>query len=240
MKCKLGALVTQASGSVGGHTIQHSKGGMQIRKKPLPRPTISTHQYFIRSINFQLKKAWVDLTPSQRAEWTLYAISHKILSEGLNPHILSGQALFYKYNGYLLNYGFSLISNPFLWSYPYLGSELVTNGDFLSDTDWSKDPGWLIIPPNSVADAGPYKYIRQPMNTDPGKTYVCICNIVSIQSGFPIFSSATFGSTLLVPGRIGYHVQHKFCTINGNNFLFGTSSYGLVGIIDFLSIKEVL
>ena len=145
MKCKLGAIVTGASGSVGGYTIQHSKGGMQIRRKPHPGKSRSTSQYFVRSINYQLHKAWKELTSDQRNLWNDYAKHTPILSAGPDPRPLSGQAFFMKAQGDALFNNSPPLSSPYHYYAGPLGPENVKEGTFNSSFYWSTSPYWSIL-----------------------------------------------------------------------------------------------
>lgn len=68
------ALVTQASGSVGGATFAHNKGGLYIRARSIPTNPSSAQQQVVRNAMAQLTSRWTDtLTAAQRAAWTVYA-----------------------------------------------------------------------------------------------------------------------------------------------------------------------
>ena len=54
-----------------------------------------------------------------------------------------------------------------------LGSELVTNGSFTTDSDWSKGSGWSIANDKASYDGSGtgYQYILQSITTTSGKLY---------------------------------------------------------------------
>jgi hypothetical protein len=68
------SLITQASGSVGGATFSHNRGGMYVRSRATPTNPGSAFQQVIRGFVAALTSAWNDtLTPAQRAAWDTYA-----------------------------------------------------------------------------------------------------------------------------------------------------------------------
>lgn len=119
---KFGSLVTAGTGSLGGHTIQHSKGGMQLRNKPISRNQPSESQRLIRSINPLLQKGWRDLSDTQRKVWNDYA-----------PAPLSGHAFWMKCMYYYYYSGKELIwlnNHPilksFTWPAAFINVQLST------------------------------------------------------------------------------------------------------------------
>ena len=53
------------------------------------------------------------------------------------------------------------------------GSELVTNGDFATDTDWTKTNGWTISGGKANrSGATTNTYIGQDFNVEQGKKYI--------------------------------------------------------------------
>ena len=63
-----------------------------------------------------------------------------------------------------------------------LGSELITNGDFATDSDWNLSSESNIINGELVIDAldGSYQYAQQNFNTIEGQTYIVQFNITEI------------------------------------------------------------
>jgi len=118
-----------------------------------------------------------------------------------------------------------------------LGPELVTNGNFSSDTDWLKGPGWSIsggIATLDVRYGGSSGLGSTSMSVTPGKTYKVVVNVISRSSGFRLYDNN---------GVIAYGLNV------GENVFFRTvtsSSYqvtplglsGSTGSIDSVSVKE--
>lgn len=67
-------LVTEASGSIGGITASHNRGGMYFRGRVIPVNPGTPQQAVIRSHMSQLTSLWLNaLTAAQRAAWDTYA-----------------------------------------------------------------------------------------------------------------------------------------------------------------------
>lgn len=99
-RIKFGAIVTDGSGSLGGHTLQHSEGGNQIRTKPLPNSSPTSPQYNIRRKIPCLQYSWKALSAIQKTVWNRYAVDHDIRSRKGDHEILSGHSLWMKYQYY--------------------------------------------------------------------------------------------------------------------------------------------
>jgi len=135
-RIKFGALVTSGSGSVGGHTIQNSKGGMQLRTKPSYKGRPSFAQSLIRSYNSKLQEGWRLLTDTQRKEWDTFAFSHSISNQKGTDHFISGHSLWLKYNFEYISHNLPFISSPFLYTGVFPGPELILNGSFVDESIW--------------------------------------------------------------------------------------------------------
>lgn len=73
MKIK-SALLTQVSGSLGGLTGSHNKGGMYFRARSIPVNPASSFQTVVRNALADLVSRWADtLTTAQRSAWATYA-----------------------------------------------------------------------------------------------------------------------------------------------------------------------
>lgn len=67
------ALVTQASGSIGGMTAAHSRGALYLRSRGGMTNPNSPAQQSVRTILANLQIAWqVNVTPAQRSAWETY------------------------------------------------------------------------------------------------------------------------------------------------------------------------
>lgn len=93
------ALVTQVSGSVGGMTGSHNKGGMYFRSRTIPTNPNSSQQQTIRSTVADLSNRWTNiLTPAQRAAWDVYAANVLLPGPLGDPRPVSGLNMYVRSN----------------------------------------------------------------------------------------------------------------------------------------------
>lgn len=96
-RIKLGPVVTDIAGSVGGMTIQRNKFGMTMRAKPLPLYSETPAQYTIRRNIAYLQYSWQALTDAQRLQWNRFLDFSGQTIRRDRSILLSGQALYLKY-----------------------------------------------------------------------------------------------------------------------------------------------
>lgn len=104
-RIKLGSIVTDLSGSAGGHTIQNSRSGFILRNKPQIAYSLTPAQYSIRSINKTMQAGWRSLSNQSRKVWNYYATNTPVFNRSGEKHPLSGHSLWIKYQFvYLFNH----------------------------------------------------------------------------------------------------------------------------------------
>ena len=96
-RIKLGPLVTDIAGSIGGATFQRSRFGMTMRAKPLPLYSETPAQYLIRRLIVFLQYSWQGLSDAQRLQWNRFLdFSGQTIRRDRSIK-LSGQTLYIKY-----------------------------------------------------------------------------------------------------------------------------------------------
>jgi len=104
------ALVTQVSGSVGGMTGSHNRGGMYFRSRAIPTDPLSTMQQAMRMYLGMLSTYWGEtLTAAEQEAWNLYAANVTVIGPLGDPITLSGQMHFIRSNTARLQAGLSQI-----------------------------------------------------------------------------------------------------------------------------------
>lgn len=109
-RIKLGSIVTDISGSVGSATFQRTRYGMIMRNKPIPPSSRTELQYNVRQKIISLQNSWQALTADQRRQWERFMdFSGQTIRRSASV-LLSGQALYLKYQIFRLLYDQSLLT----------------------------------------------------------------------------------------------------------------------------------
>lgn len=93
------ALVTQVSGSIGGMTGSHNRGGLYFRARTIPVNTNTLQQQAVRGALANVATSWgSELTAGQRAGWNVYGDNVPIFNALGDPLFLSGVNHFVRSN----------------------------------------------------------------------------------------------------------------------------------------------
>lgn len=170
------AILTQASGSVGGATYSRNRGGMYIRARSVPTNPSSAFQETVRALVASLTTAWVStLTAAQRSAWNVYAenvLMPDSLGEARN---IGGLGHYIRSNVPRMQAGLSRIDDgPTVYSLPTFTAptiDAITAADddaditFTAADDWATETGGALIiaasrPQNVSINyfTGPYRY----------------------------------------------------------------------------------
>lgn len=103
-------LVTQASGSFGGLTASHNRGGMYLRARTIPTDPATEFQTVMRANMQSLANHWLGtLTPAQREGWATYA-ANVTLTGPLGDQInVSGMNMYCRSNLCILQAGMTRV-----------------------------------------------------------------------------------------------------------------------------------
>lgn len=130
-------------------------------------------------------------------------------------------------------------SNGLIQTVGFFGNDLVINGDFSTDSDWSKGTGWTIEGGAANKSAGTQSDLDQFQVTTLGKKYKVKLTVSNITGG-------------ILTVRLGQGSSNNIGTIeaNGTYVFYGTVSADLrlrlranatfSGSIDNVSVQEVL
>lgn len=102
---------TQVSGSVGGLTYAHNRGGMYTRARSIPVNPSSTSQTVVRANLATLVTYWgTTLTDAQRTAWNNYAANSPVTDKFGDSMLLSGQQMFVRCNSVRLRGGAGIVA----------------------------------------------------------------------------------------------------------------------------------
>lgn len=115
-------LITQASGSLGGLTASHNKGGMYLRARAIPVNPQSAQQTAVRNALSQLTGAWLGtLTQAQRDAWAVYAANTLLPSKLGDPRQIPPLAQYVRSNVPRIQAGEAAINDaPTIFNLPVL------------------------------------------------------------------------------------------------------------------------
>jgi len=132
-------------------------------------------------------------------------------------------------------------SNGLIQTVGFFGNDLITNGDFTTDSDWVKGAGWSIEGGVAVCDgtqtAG--TFLRQDGTYTNGVTYK-ITFTVTVTGGSIVARLQSGGATVLGPVIENSGTYTQYLTSTGNNDFRFRGSTGFVGTVDNVSVEEVL
>ena len=123
-----------------------------------------------------------------------------------------------------------------------LGSELVTNGDFASDTVWTKGDGWTITGGLAVRSPAAFgSELTQPISLVAGRLYR-VEYTISAHSAQSVRLQFNGGTTVLGTLRAANGTYVEYLTaVSGNNTLsFACGSAAASLSIDNVSVREVV
>lgn len=90
---------TQASGSIGGITYSHNRGGPYTRSRAIPTNPGSSRQQTVRNLLSQLTSAWQGvLTSAQREAWKVYDANVTLMNPLGDPIHIGGLQHFVRSN----------------------------------------------------------------------------------------------------------------------------------------------
>jgi hypothetical protein len=93
-----GALVTELKGSIGGTTFQTNKYGFSAKNKSFPGSFQSPGRLKMRQALNHVVQLWSTLTDAQRTQWSTFATTFPQPTKHNSSAMLSGYALFVKFN----------------------------------------------------------------------------------------------------------------------------------------------
>lgn len=243
---KFGSLVTSASGSIGGSTIQGSRQAPIMRNKPQQTYSCTAPQALIRGYNKTMQAGWRALSDQDRKIWNHYAEANKVGMLKEPDKVLSGHSLWMKYQYDALSKGAPFMPDPSEYPGPYLGPELIKNGSFDSGANWNLSSCWSIfggkIHYNDLSNCAGRQNVMFTLN-DPYRVAFDISNAtpqghfgVSRFGGGLAFSAPLNGYLLYANGIYSFDVTCQVATIQVQ--LYATTA-GSVFSLDNFSVKRI-
>ncbi len=115
---------------------------------------------------------------------------------------------------------------------------LVTNGTFDTDTDWSKGSNWTISGGSATSDGvNATSNLSQVITSFSGKTFLVEGNASNVSQGFAYVSLG--GSDLQIVVNSSGAFKHYVTISSGNSTLFISGRNNFIGSIDNVSVQLV-
>lgn len=131
-----GPLAGAVSGSQGGVTFSHNKGGPYFRSRAIPTNPASSFQLNARARLAAFSQAWQGLTDAQRQAWVEWARQNPIVNALGHAVLMSGQQAYIKLNTRIALAAGTAIVVPPITAAPPAFASAVQDGDIgLGDVD---------------------------------------------------------------------------------------------------------
>lgn len=117
------------------------------------------------------------------------------------------ETVFYPRTWSLDNWGQNLIACPrgggiYEWAPNFSATEILTNGEFATDSDWTKGTGWTITGGAAVGAAGSASDLSQSVNTEAGAYYLLEVDVtVAAGTLTPKNGTTSIGAAITATGR---------------------------------------
>lgn len=158
------ALLTQASGSVGGMTASHNAGGMYLRARAIPTDPSTAQQQVVRNAVAALSTRWVEtLTDAQRSAWAVYAANVPLVDSLGDPRPVSALSQYVRSNVPRVQVGYPIVDDgPTVFDLATFTPATIaidTANDEV-DVTFTNTDGWA-----NEDDGGLFVYASAPKNS---------------------------------------------------------------------------
>lgn len=138
-KIKLGALISDIRGSVGGQTIQNSSSGLVLKTKPnmgksikpfttASFPGLNYSQTIRKSAFSEFSSLWNNISSQSQANWNYFAANNPYKSSKSGSYVYTGRDYFIAFHVRMRLHAsifFNIILDPYFDSSPPLRSEMA-------------------------------------------------------------------------------------------------------------------
>ena len=189
-----GPVVASISGSVGGTTFSHNRGGRYMRNRSIPVASTTTYAMNVKALMAARSQAWQSLTTAQRAAWLAFAQQTPVLNALGNAFTRSGHQAYVAINFRLALNSFALITAP-----PIVAAQpaLLTYTQTYDIGAGVESATYTATPLGATS----YLWIRAALVDSAGKTY--IKNLLKFIGLSAAAQASPFSIESLVNTRLG-------------------------------------
>lgn len=209
-------LITKMSGSIGGLTGSHNKGGLYFRARAVPTNPASVFQQEVRNAVSQLTSRWGSvLTAAQRAAWKVYAENVPLVDALGEARIVPALSMYVRSNVPRLQSALAIVDDgPTVFSLATMSPISVTadasadeiDVTYVNTDDWATVTGGALLIYASRPQSPTIEYFKGPYRftgAEPGDTTT------------PPTSPATFALPFPVAASNVVHVQARATNADG-------------------------
>lgn len=195
------AIITAGSGSMGGLTLSHNRGGMYIRSRVVPTNPNTGPQGVVRAAMAYLTNRWANtLTQVQRDGWDTYAENVPLPGPLGDPRNVGGLGMYVRSNLPAVAFSIAIVDDaPIIFDTsgftPVTAPTATDAGDLLgfnfTDTDdWANEDGALMLVFGSRPQNPAINYFTGPYQQSGGISGNSIAPPASPYSGANAFPFA--------------------------------------------------
>jgi hypothetical protein len=224
---KLGPLVSDMRGSIGGTVFARNRGGVYARARVVGINPQTARQVAVRASLGDLAQLWsTTLTDAQRAAWELYAANVLIPNSLGEPRSLTGQQMYVRSNTLLLDTGGTRVDDaPTIFTVGPTITPTYTNTpatDVISLVDFGGyDPATAdeigVLTQMGTPQNGGVQFFKSPFRKIGGAQYAIVpAAPVDMAAAFPFEAGqAIFIRTAVVTvdGRVGVPTTQRFLVV---------------------------
>ena len=107
-----GAMVSQASGRIGGTIFSRNRGGAYVRNGSIPTTVTTRAAQSVKAILAAQSQAWGALDDEIKEQWREWATQNPVINRLGQSRTLSGHQAFVQINGRLVYAGFDALDSP--------------------------------------------------------------------------------------------------------------------------------
>lgn len=130
------AIITAASGSVGGLTVSHNRGGMYMRARTIPTDPASATQVAQRGAMGTLASRWVGiLSQAQRDGWKTYADQVPLTNALGDSQFVTPMNMYQRANALRVRAGITPVDDPpLIYTQTDVGGSIPSPSNFSGST----------------------------------------------------------------------------------------------------------
>lgn len=204
----VGAMLGQMSGSIGGVTASHNRGGQYFRRRAVPTNPNSARQAAVRGYMSTAVSVWGSITEAQRASWETYAANTPTTDSMGQTLVLTGQQMYVRayvsmcmHGAPAPNAGPTIFdtgvppnglkstgsNNPLTLAFD--GSDLASTASFTGPAEGAGVCHLFLGRPQNAGVnffKGPYQFATSVAFADAATSAVFVESLVDLQGGDPL------------------------------------------------------